>query len=75
MTSMVGLGVIRMQDDPMLTETGTLARVGPNELITDDPEVLRKMMAARSEYTRGHCKKSLLHIERLRLSDVQGTML
>ncbi|KAH3950795.1 hypothetical protein HBI56_205410 [Parastagonospora nodorum] len=33
---------------------GSLARVGPNELITDDPEVLRKMMAARSEYTRGH---------------------
>ncbi|KAK1760102.1 cytochrome P450 [Echria macrotheca] len=32
---------------------GTLARVGPNELITDDPEVLRKMMAVRSPYTRG----------------------
>ncbi|KAL5115603.1 hypothetical protein ACEQ8H_006490 [Pleosporales sp. CAS-2024a] len=33
---------------------GSLARVGPNELITDDPDVLRKMMAARSAYTRGH---------------------
>jgi hypothetical protein len=44
---------------PLLTETGTLARVGPNELITDDPELMRKMMAARSEYTRGRCKKPL----------------
>lgn len=50
---------------PPLTPTGTLARVGPNELITDDPEVLRRMMAARSEYTRGHCKKPLLLIERV----------
>ncbi|OAL04444.1 cytochrome P450 [Phaeosphaeriaceae sp. SRC1lsM3a] len=32
---------------------GSLARVGPNELITDDPELMRRMMAARSEYTRG----------------------
>jgi hypothetical protein len=44
---------------PLLTKTGTLARVGPNELITDDPELMRKMMAARSEYTRGRCKKPL----------------
>jgi hypothetical protein len=43
----------------LTTITGSLARVGPNELITDDPEVLRKMMAARSEYTRGHCKGTL----------------
>ncbi|KAF2826799.1 cytochrome P450 [Ophiobolus disseminans] len=33
---------------------GSLARVGPNELITDDPELMRRMMAVRSEYTRGH---------------------
>ncbi|KAK0649881.1 cytochrome P450 [Cercophora newfieldiana] len=32
---------------------GTLVRVGPNELITDDPELMRKMMAVRSPYTRG----------------------
>ncbi|KAL2192664.1 cytochrome P450 [Corynascus similis CBS 632.67] len=32
---------------------GSLVRVGPNELITDDPDVLRRMMAARSPYTRG----------------------
>lgn len=36
---------------------GSLVRVGPNELITDDPEVMRRMMAVRSEYTRGHCKQ------------------
>jgi cytochrome P450 len=34
-------------------EHGSLARVGPNELVTNDPDVLRKMMAVRSEYTRG----------------------
>jgi hypothetical protein len=43
----------------LTTNAGSLARVGPNELITDDPEVLRKMMAARSEYTRGHCEAAL----------------
>ncbi|KAI0120747.1 cytochrome P450 [Hypoxylon sp. NC0597] len=32
---------------------GSLVRVGPNELITDDPEVLRRMMSVRSTYTRG----------------------
>lgn len=33
-------------------EYGPLVRVGPNELTTDDPEVLRKMAGARSEYGR-----------------------
>ncbi|KAK3348834.1 cytochrome P450 [Lasiosphaeria hispida] len=32
---------------------GSLARIGPNELVTDDPELLRRMMAVRSAYTRG----------------------
>ncbi|KAL1845060.1 hypothetical protein VTK73DRAFT_1208 [Phialemonium thermophilum] len=32
---------------------GSLARIGPNELVTDDPDVLRKMMSVRSPYTRG----------------------
>ncbi|KAI1984421.1 hypothetical protein LOZ51_006664 [Ophidiomyces ophidiicola] len=32
---------------------GSLARVGPNHLITDDPEFTRKILAARSHYTRG----------------------
>ncbi|KAH6629589.1 cytochrome P450 [Boeremia exigua] len=32
---------------------GTLARVGPNELVTSDPELLRKIMSVRSAYSRG----------------------
>ncbi|KAK3685320.1 cytochrome P450 [Podospora appendiculata] len=32
---------------------GSLVRIGPNELVTDDPDVLRRMMAVRSPYTRG----------------------
>ncbi|KAF2634891.1 cytochrome P450 oxidoreductase [Massarina eburnea CBS 473.64] len=32
---------------------GPLARIGPNNLITDDPEVARSILAARSHYTRG----------------------
>lgn len=31
---------------------GPLVRVGPNELTTDDPEIMRKMPAARSQYGR-----------------------
>ncbi|KUJ15933.1 cytochrome P450 [Mollisia scopiformis] len=34
-------------------EYGSLARVGPNDLVTNDPDILRKMMAVRSPYTRG----------------------
>jgi hypothetical protein len=34
-------------------EYGPLARVGPNHLITNDPEFIRKILAARSHYTRG----------------------
>lgn len=32
---------------------GSLVRIGPNELATDDPDVLRRMMAIRSKYSRG----------------------
>lgn len=32
---------------------GPLVRVGPNELLTDDPELLRRMGAARSGYGKG----------------------
>ena len=39
----------------LLTVIGSLARIGPNELVTDDPELLRRMMAVRSEYSRGSC--------------------
>ncbi|UPX20608.1 uncharacterized protein EKO05_0010836 [Ascochyta rabiei] len=37
---------------------GPLVRVGPNEVITNDPNVLRKVMAVRSEYTRGNFHKA-----------------
>jgi hypothetical protein len=36
---------------------GSLARIGPNELVTDDPKILRKMMAVRSAYSRGDCMR------------------
>lgn len=32
---------------------GPLARIGPNHLLTDDPELTRRILAARSHYTRG----------------------
>ncbi|PVI00777.1 cytochrome P450 oxidoreductase [Periconia macrospinosa] len=32
---------------------GPVARIGPNNLITDDPEFTRRILAARSHYTRG----------------------
>ncbi|KAG5657686.1 hypothetical protein KAF25_007719 [Fusarium avenaceum] len=32
---------------------GSLVRIGPNELATDDPQLLRRMMSARSSFTRG----------------------
>jgi hypothetical protein len=32
---------------------GSVARIGPNNLITDDPEFTRRILAARSHYTRG----------------------
>lgn len=33
---------------------GHLARIGPNDLITDDPEIVRRMSAARSPYSRSN---------------------
>jgi hypothetical protein len=32
---------------------GSIARIGPNHLLTDDPELVRRILAARSHYTRG----------------------
>lgn len=32
---------------------GSIARIGPNHLLTDDPELTRRVLAARSHYTRG----------------------
>ncbi|KAJ3575687.1 hypothetical protein NPX13_g3950 [Xylaria arbuscula] len=36
-----------------VVRTCPLARIGPNELLSTDPDVLRKMSAARSLYTKG----------------------
>lgn len=43
----------RIRGDNELMYAGSLARVGPNDLVTDDPDILRRMMAVRSPYTRG----------------------
>jgi hypothetical protein len=32
---------------------GSLARVGPNELVTCDPDILRRVWGVRSQYRRG----------------------
>ncbi|KKY13342.1 putative pisatin demethylase [Diplodia seriata] len=32
---------------------GPVARIGPNNLVTDDPEYVRRILAARSHYNRG----------------------
>lgn len=32
---------------------GPIARIGPNHLLTDDPQLVRRILAARSHYTRG----------------------
>ena len=33
--------------------SGSLARIGPNHLLTSDPDVTRRILTARSGYTRG----------------------
>lgn len=32
---------------------GPLVRIGPNKLLSTDPDVLRRMSAVRSNYTKG----------------------
>ncbi|KAM7219703.1 Pisatin demethylase [Rhypophila decipiens] len=39
-------------EPPTLTFAGPIARIGPNELVTDDPYLIRHMTNARSEYQR-----------------------
>lgn len=36
-----------------LTTVGSLARIGPNTLVTDDPQILHRMYEAKSPYQRG----------------------
>ncbi|KAI1402026.1 cytochrome P450 [Hypoxylon fuscum] len=38
---------------------GPLVRIGPNELITDDPEIIRRMNSARSKYGRSSWYRAL----------------
>ncbi|KAH0538931.1 hypothetical protein FGG08_004522 [Glutinoglossum americanum] len=33
---------------------GSVARIGPNDLMTNDPDILRRMSSARSKYGRSH---------------------
>jgi hypothetical protein len=33
--------------------TGPLVRIGPNEVLSTDPDVVRMMSAVRSQYTKG----------------------
>lgn len=39
--------------DHLLTIKGPLARIGPNHVITDDPEITRRILTVRSGYVRG----------------------
>lgn len=36
----------------VFTQLGHLTRIGPNDLVTDDPQIIRKISAVRSPYTR-----------------------
>lgn len=38
---------------------GSVARIGPNNLVTDDPNFVKRILAARSHYTRGPWYDSL----------------
>lgn len=33
-------------------QKGSLARIGPNDLLNDDPALMRRMLGVRSEYRR-----------------------
>lgn len=38
----------------LIAAPGSIVRVGPNQLVTDDPEVLRMIAAVRSPYSRSN---------------------
>jgi hypothetical protein len=38
----------------LIVAPGSIVRVGPHQLVTDDPEVLRRMSAVRSPYRRSN---------------------
>ncbi|KAJ4344255.1 hypothetical protein N0V95_006198 [Ascochyta clinopodiicola] len=54
---MVSFAVLAIPTYPT-HNAGSLVRVGPNEVITSDPNVFRKVMGVRSAYTRGHFYKA-----------------
>jgi cytochrome P450 len=43
----------------MMKKYGHVVRTGPNMVLVSDPEILRRMSAARSEYTRGPYYKTV----------------
>ncbi|KAF2132268.1 cytochrome P450 [Dothidotthia symphoricarpi CBS 119687] len=45
-------GVMNLRYTEVNTTYGTIARIGPNELLTNDPELIRRMSSARSQYKR-----------------------
>ena len=47
-----GLILLPLALNNMLTSQGKLVRIGPNDLITSDPEVLRRILGVRSPYSR-----------------------
>ena len=63
-TSMESLVEQQLRRDSMVSllkseEIGPLVRVGPNHLLTDDPDTTIKLLAARSPYVRGGWYDSL----------------
>lgn len=38
----------------LIATLGSIVRIGPNQLVTNDPEVLRKLSAVRSPYRRSN---------------------
>ncbi|KAI9767075.1 MAG: hypothetical protein M1839_004632 [Geoglossum umbratile] len=45
-------GTMHLDVADVCSKYGHLARIGPNDLVTDDPEILRRMSGVRSPYTR-----------------------
>ena len=38
---------------PLILVSGPLARIGPNHLLTDDPQFVMRILGVRSKYARG----------------------
>jgi hypothetical protein len=63
-----GCCMAREETQALIVKLGPLVRIGPNHLLTDDPEGLRKMAAVRSPYRRSiwydgmRLEKDYLHV-------------